>query len=154
MHNAPAWSEIMSELRRGPDPLLSEDLALISKERVYKLDESPFRDPQEPEGHIATVASSNAVRSDNPFHEAQIPLRKTIAFDMEGAALYEVAANFLHTQALMVKGVSDYGDKDKDDSYHGYASAVSALYMLSLVREYVTSQRIQSLRGAGHQPAS
>ena len=56
----------------------------------------------------------------------------------------------------MVKGVSDYGDKDKDDSYHGYASAVSALYMLSLVREYVTSQRIQSLRGAGHlaNPAS
>ncbi len=148
MRHAPAWREIVSELRKEPVLLLNEDLALVNKDRVYKLDEFPFRDPQEPECYIAPVASSHAVHSDNPFSEAQIPLRKTLAFDMEGAALYEVAANFPHTWALMVKAVSDYGDKDKDDSYHDYASAISALYMLNLIRAYMISERIQEFRGA------
>lgn len=120
---------------------------LINKERVQSLEGFPFRDPQEPERYIATMASSNAVRSDNPFKEAQNPLRKTLAFDMEGAAFYEVATHFPPVQALVVKGVSDYGDKDKDDSYHNYASAISALYLLSLIREYVTTERIQGLHG-------
>lgn len=145
---APSWREIVSELQKEPTPLLSEDLALINKERIYLLDEFPFQDPEEPGCYIATVASSSAVRSDNPFSEAQIPLRKTLAFDMEGAALYEVAAGFPHVQALMVKGVSDYGDREKDDTYHQYASTVSALYMLSLISNYATSQRIHGLREA------
>ncbi len=147
MLHAPAWREIVSELRQEAIPLLNEDLALLSKDQVYKLDEFPFRDPREPELHIAPVASSHAVRSDNPFSEAQIPLRKTLAFDMEGAALYEVAAGFPHTRALLVKAVSDYADSSKDDSYHDYASAISALYMLDLIRAYVISGRIQGFRG-------
>jgi hypothetical protein len=42
----------------------------------------------------------------------------------------------------LVKGVCDYADADKDDTYHRYAAEVSAMYMLCFIREYVTSARI------------
>jgi nucleoside phosphorylase len=41
----------------------------------------------------------------------------------------------------VVKGVSDYADSDKDDTYHQYAASVSAAYMLSFLKEYVTRER-------------
>jgi len=85
------------------------------------------------------------VRSDNPFSEIRIPVRDTVAIDMEGAAFYRTVAEFSGMRSLLVKGVSDYADSDKDDSYHKYAATVSAAYMLSFIREYVTGERIPEL---------
>ncbi len=98
--------------------------------------------PMEPECHIGAIASGNAVRSDRPCDRIQFPLRNTLAIDMEGAAFYRTVADFPDILALLVKGVSDYADSNKDDSYHRYASAISAMYMLAFIQEYVTSERI------------
>lgn len=97
---------------------------------------------QPPRRHIAPIASSSAIRSDNPFSEIQVPVRGTIAVDMEGAAFYRAAQDFPGISSLLVKGVSDFADSSKHDNYQEYASAASAIYALSFIREYVTHELI------------
>jgi len=88
------------------------------------------------------MASGNAVRRDDPFQEIQAPVRGAIAIDMEGAAFGRVMSSYPTIPWLIVKGVSDYADADKDDSYHDYAMHASALYALSFLQAYVTYERL------------
>ncbi|HVB23470.1 MAG TPA: hypothetical protein VNG51_16145 [Ktedonobacteraceae bacterium] len=99
------------------------------------------RDAQLPGLHIAPVASSYAVRSDNPFEEICTFVRTTTAIDMEAATFYRTVSGFPEVRALFVKGVSDYADGEKNDSYHEYASATSAAYMTRFIQEFVTTKR-------------
>src|SRR6266496_5943391 len=63
-----------------------------------------------PDLHIASMGSTNSVRSDNPFDQIRIPVRGAIALDMEGAAFYRAVEEFPGMRSLLVKGVSDYAD--------------------------------------------
>jgi nucleoside phosphorylase len=148
--HVPDWRSIVRELRKGPDAYLTSERMLKDQSRVYELrygDEIfPFKDPKQPNVHIAPIASGSAVRSDDPFKEIRVPVRGTLAVDMEGATFYRTLAEFSNIHFLLVKGVSDYADSDKDDSYRQYASRVAALYMLSFIREYVTSSRLPELQ--------
>src|SRR6266700_6641065 len=59
---------------------------------------------------------------------------------MEAATFYRAFGAASHIHALVVKGVSDYGDGSKNDAYHEYAAQASAVYLLSFIQEYVTEQ--------------
>lgn len=143
---APDWRRIINELQQGPNPLLTPALALRERSRIeqlrYGLHPFPYTDPQEARCHIKPMASGSAVRSDSPFKDIQIPVRGTVAVEMEGAAFGRVTASVPGLRWLVVKGVSDYADSDKDDSYHQYASVASSLYLLCFLQEYVTDERI------------
>lgn len=143
---APDWRRIVYELQAGPDPYLTRDGTLRDISRVYELrygeEVFPYKDPVLPSIHIAPMASGSAVRSDNPFADVQIPVRGTVAIDMEGAAFYRTIADFPAIRFLLVKGVGDYADNDKDDSYHEYASSAAAAYTLCFIKEYVTASRM------------
>lgn len=91
---------------------------------------------------ITSMASSSAVRRDNPFQEIQVPVRGAVAIDMEGAAFGRVMQSYPTIPWLIVKGVSDYADVTKDDTYHTFAMRASALYALSVLQAYVTSERL------------
>ena len=99
-----------------------------------------------PNCYIAAMASGNAVRGDNPFEQVQRVVRNAIAVDMEGAAFYRCVAEFPGIRSLLVKGVCDYGDGDKDDTFHSYAASASALYALTFIREYVTASLLPRVR--------
>ena len=95
----------------------------------------------DPQCHIEVMASSMAVRSDNPFPRlASQYNRKTIGVDMEAATFYTALRDFPHMHGLVVKGVSDYGDPSKTDRYRDYARRASAVYALYFIQEYVTEQ--------------
>jgi nucleoside phosphorylase len=104
------------------------------------------RETQPSKLHIAPVASGHTVRGDNPFEEICLFVRTTAALDMEAVTFYRTLAGFPGVRSVFVKGVSDYADGEKNDSYHDYASAVSAAYILSFVKEYLTSDRILGWR--------
>ncbi|HVB24389.1 MAG TPA: TIR domain-containing protein [Ktedonobacteraceae bacterium] len=143
--HAPHWKMLFSELQKGPDPYVNPDGSLYQKETVQKLYRTadfPFKDPLTPRRHLVPMASGSAVRSDRPFEEIRTPVRGAIALDMEGATFYRTVVEFPDTRSLLVKGVSDYADPDKDDSYHQYAAAVSSDYILCFIRAYVTSTRM------------
>jgi nucleoside phosphorylase/transcriptional regulator with XRE-family HTH domain len=92
--------------------------------------------------HIKAMASGNAVRADNPFKDVQAPVHGTIAIDMEGAAFGLVMSRHPLIPWMVVKGVCDYADRDKNDAYHAYAAQASALYALSFIGAYVTNERM------------
>src|SRR6266568_302466 len=92
--------------------------------------------------HIKAMASGSAVRADKPFQDVQAPVRGTVAIDMEGAAVGLVTSRHPLTRWLIVKGVCDYADQTKNDSYHDYAARASASYALSFIRAYVTNERL------------
>jgi nucleoside phosphorylase len=90
--------------------------------------------------HLKPMASGSAVRADHPFQDVLAPVRGTVAIDMEGAAFGLVMSRHPLIPWLVVKGVCDYADGEKNDLYHGYAARASALYALSFVQKYVTSE--------------
>ena len=93
--------------------------------------------------HIKAMASGSAVRADHPFEEIRVPVRGTVAIDMEGAAFGLVMSRHRPSIPwLVVKGVCDYADQSKNDLYHDYAARASALYALSFIQAYVTNERL------------
>lgn len=147
--HAPNWRKIVSELQKGDSPYLTADRTIRDTTKVHALryggEKFPFTDPSDPECRIGPMASGSAVRRDDPFAGVQMVVYKTIAIDMEGAAFYRAVADFLDIRSLLVKGVADCADTDKDDSYHKYAAAASATYMLCFIKEYVTFNRMPRL---------
>lgn len=99
-----------------------------------------------PAVHIASLATLVTVRSDNPFEEICQLVRNTVGLDMEAVAFYRAVADFPGTRALLVKGVSDFADGQKNDEYHPYASAVSAVYMLRFIQEFLHTDRFSLQR--------
>ncbi len=97
--------------------------------------------------HLKPMASGNAVRSDRPFEDVRVPVRGTVAIDMEGAAFGLVMSRHPLIPWLVVKGVCDYANRDKNDAYHDYTARASALYALSFIRAYVTNERLPRLNG-------
>src|SRR5260221_7832696 len=95
--------------------------------------------------HIKPLASGSAVRADSPFEEVRAPVRGTVAIDMEGAAFGLVMSRHPRIPWLVVKGICDYADQEKNDAYHSYAARASALYALSFIRAYVTDERLPPL---------
>jgi nucleoside phosphorylase len=57
--------------------------------------------------HIKPMASGSAVRADEPFEEVPVPVRGTVAIDMEGAAFGLVMSRHPQIPWLVVKGVCD-----------------------------------------------
>jgi hypothetical protein len=58
---------------------------------------------------------------------------------MEGESFYRTVSSFSGLHSLVVKGVCDYADSDKNDEYLVRAAKVSAEYMVCFIKEYVTS---------------
>jgi hypothetical protein len=88
------------------------------------------------------MASGSAVRADHPFEDVQAPVRGTVAIDMEGAAFGLVMSRHPQIPWLVVKGICDYADRTKNDTYHDYAARASALYALTFIQKYVTNERL------------
>jgi nucleoside phosphorylase len=151
---APDWKKIVYELQMDSqkgknDAYLTPEKSLKDPARVRALktgkDVFPFKDAEHPAVYVAPIASGSAVRADNPFADIRVPVRDTRALDMEGAAFYRVLQEFGSIHYLLVKGVCDYADKEKDDSYHDYAGRISARYLHAFLREYVTSSRFPDI---------
>jgi nucleoside phosphorylase/tetratricopeptide (TPR) repeat protein len=102
--------------------------------------------------HIKAMASGSTVRADNPFEDVRVPVRSTVAIDMEGAAFGLVMSRHPLIPWLIIKGVCDYADGNKNDLYHEYTARASALYALSFIRAYVTNERLP--RSDGPSPSS
>src|SRR6266699_3570473 len=114
------WKPLVARLKRPPHP-------------------SEQRKRRKIACHIKAMASGSAVRADNPFEDIRAPVRGTVAIDMEGAAFGLVMSHHPLIPWLVVKGICDYADRDKNDDYHDYAARASALYALSFIRHYVTN---------------
>jgi hypothetical protein len=64
--------------------------------------------------------------------------RKVIAIDMEAIAIFKVKG--ITCPRIVIKSVSDFGNEEKDDSFHRYASHTSAAFLLHTIINYFCKQ--------------
>ncbi|CAG9983193.1 unnamed protein product [Clonostachys byssicola] len=83
------------------------------------------RDPRptlEPKVHYGRIASGNQVIKDAGFRDEQAEKLNAICFEMEAAGVVNALP------CLVIRGISDYCDDQKNDVWQEYAAATAAAY--------------------------
>lgn len=88
----------------------------------------------------AKLASGTKVIGDRPTAMSLKNIDRNIkAVEMEGSGV-GAAAHVLGRDFLVAKAICDYADENKDDSWHSYASRVSAEFVHEMIRSMVSDQ--------------
>ena len=93
--------------------------------------------------HVASMASGSQIIEDEKIWAFVSPaMRKTLALEMEGAALGELAhrQQQYELDAVVMKGVMDFADHGRDDHFKQFAARASAECLLWFLRERVPTQ--------------
>lgn len=133
----PDWREVIQRLReqkllkKNAIELTQKAIKQIENERLEYLQEQHYKDPLNPKVHIGVIASGSNVQKDPQlFQRLEKVQRKTLGVEMEGAAIGAVA-EIHEIPMIVVKGVQDYADPDKNDQFRAYAAEVSARFLLA-----------------------
>ncbi|MEU7945608.1 hypothetical protein AB0C50_13105 [Micromonospora taraxaci] len=125
-----AWQEHLAELAsnivfRRPPP--ETDILLDITGAPIPHPDEPDRQGAAPKVFHGIIGSSNTLLRNARVRDrlaGQFDLR---AFEMEGAGAAEAMWQFGKSY-LVVRGICDYGDRIKNDTWHGYAAAAAAAY--------------------------
>ncbi|KFA70574.1 hypothetical protein S40285_09257 [Stachybotrys chlorohalonatus IBT 40285] len=99
----------------------------INCDRSQTIDRSP-RQSQHPVIHYGLIASGDRVlKSSMKRSEAIRGLGDVLCFEMEAAG---IATDF---PCIVIRGISDYADSHKNDSWHHYAAAAAAACVKELL---------------------
>ncbi len=162
----PSWERVLERLTSEglvelePYPRLTADgLAELRRMRTLRLLTEPRPDRPEPLLEIGSFATAPfVVEDDRIFDElAAMKDRKVLALDMEAAAFIEAALSKApQLPTVVMKGVSDFADSEKDDGSRSYAKTAAAraflafaMYALPLIgdeRPKVIGELIQTLQ--------
>lgn len=96
------------------------------------------RRPNRPIVHLANIGSANILLKDSTLREKLRVRHKIRAVEMEGSGIADAAWTF-NSGYLVIRGICDYCDMDKDNKWQRYA-AVSAAGYAKLVVEYALSE--------------
>jgi len=137
----PNWTDVVTRL---------EKKGLISLESRLHLTDSGRRHLQSlrdlyPDGlppersrakaHVVPMATGSKVMEDEEiFPTIHCYARKTLGIDMEGSAIAAVAEIEGVPHSLVVKGVQDHADRDKDDRFRGYAIEAAYKFLTAFLR--------------------
>lgn len=146
----PDWTLVLERLRKRG---LIDDKGLITPAGSDRAGELHLQFNGRPrltppfQVHVAPIATGSAVIEDDKiFSHLGQSMRKVLGLDMEASAL-GAAGEFIRVPVIVAKGVSDFGDPDKDDRYRIFAARASAEYLVLLMRN-----SIDLLHGISHEP--
>lgn len=137
----PAWSAAITRLRslkyvksKGPLALTISGKGHIEEVHLHNRGSLPSAPAWSV--HVAPIATGNSVMRDPQlFDNLSDSMRTVLGVEMEAAAIAAVA----HAQKLrwlVMKGVMDHADHDKDDQLKLFAARASAECLLRFLREY------------------
>lgn len=135
----PAWKEAIARLRKL-ELVTSSGLALTAKGRVHieelRLLHPDGRPTQPPfRVRVAPIATgSSVVRDQRIFERLSESMRKVVGLEMEAAAIGAIA-HISDIRMLVMKGVMDHADEDKDDGFKSFAARASAECLICFLRE-------------------
>ncbi|KAL5600475.1 hypothetical protein FOVSG1_008287 [Fusarium oxysporum f. sp. vasinfectum] len=96
------------------------------------IDRTPRQEPMEDvEVHYGTIASGNTLMKDAFKRDELASKAGILCFEMEAAGLMD------GFRCLVIRGICDYSDSHKNDSWQGYAAMTAAVYakqILSRIR--------------------
>ncbi|MEA5512241.1 hypothetical protein VB715_20935 [Crocosphaera sp. UHCC 0190] len=113
--------------------ITSEGKKHLEEDRFYFPD-SPQPDPQF-RIHLGTIGTGTGVIQDpSIWDKITAYQRKTIGLEMEGEAIGIVSEIQEIDYMIFVKGVCDYADEFKDDSFHDFAAKASAAFLIDFLK--------------------
>ncbi len=101
---------------------------LVSRERS----KSP---PGVPTIHFGIVASGDSVMKSGEDRDREASRHGLIAFEMEGAGVWEIFPN-----CLVIKGVCDYADSHKSKSWQAHAAATATATLKAVLENWETGK--------------
>lgn len=118
----------------------SDSFQLTSKGK-QKLEEDQFLFPDSPKAdpqfsiHLGPIGTGTAVIQDSSiWNKIADYQRKIIGLEMEGEAIGIVSEIQEIEYMIFVKGVCDYADEFKDDSFHHFAAKASAAFLIDFLK--------------------
>ena len=99
----------------------------LASQRNYVSGKEYERKADEPHVLVGTIGSASTLLKDAAYRDALNASHGTIAYEMEGAGLAITAASY-NAGHLMVRGICDYADDHKDDTWQRYASVCAAAF--------------------------
>ncbi len=141
----PDWTDVLGRLEKRGLIVVEGGLRLTENGRKYVAslrDRFPDGYPSErdyPKVYVAPMATGGQVVEDEKlFPTIYQLLRKTLAIDMEGSAVAAVAEIEEVEHCLVVKGVQDHADPDKDDRFRDYAIEASYRFLVAFLRDQIS----------------
>ena len=136
----PTWQPAVQRLRQFKYVTAEGPLALTESGAAYIRDRLALNRNKLPEApawrhHVAPIATGNNVmRNPKLFDRLSDSDRDVLGVEMEAAAIGAIA----HARRLLwvvMKGVMDHADHDKDDSVKAFAARASAECLIAFLRE-------------------
>lgn len=136
----PAWPQTLTRLREYGHLEESSPLKLTKagEEYIQHLqDDNPDGLPAmpAPRVHVAPIATgSNVIRDERLFDRLSDSMREVLGVDMEAAAIGAIG----HARKLpwiVMKGVMDHADLDKDDAIKPFAARAAAECLIAFLRQ-------------------
>jgi len=135
----PDWSTVLTRLQQNGF-LSRRGLKLTKEGRGYLNDKKILHPDGFPDGptfdvHIGSIVSTNRVIAGASFFENLVRYTPyLLGLDIESGTIAEAAEHEGVEQVLVVKGVSDFADLEKDDRYRAFSAKTSARFLLGLIR--------------------
>ncbi|HEY0076942.1 MAG TPA: NB-ARC domain-containing protein, partial [Abditibacteriaceae bacterium] len=137
----PDWTSVVERLEKSGLVVLDSGLRLteLGRRHVANMqDRFPDGIPPErdyPRAYVAPMATgSRVVEDEDLFPTIHNDARKTLGVDMEASAVAAVAEIEQVQHCLIVKGVQDHADSDKDDRFRKYAIEASYRFLTEFLR--------------------
>lgn len=89
--------------------------------------------------HFGLVASGDSAMKSGEERDRAAEEDEVIAFEMEGAGIWEVFPN-----CLIIKGVCNYADSHKSKRWHAYAAATAAATTKAVLENWITETEYPS----------
>ena len=150
----PSYDALIQELvteglvqPRVDDPLTEKGKAYVNTER-FQNPKWPGLDPprRSTRVQVAPMAAGNAVQADPAlWEELSTFARKVLGVEMESYAVGTAAELHGIELALIMKGVMDHANRDKDDRFKSFAARASAECLIAFLRKYVAGNATRTL---------
>lgn len=134
------YAKVVTQLRElgflkktGPISLSSKGRKYIKEKVEIHLDGLPER--KDFAIHVGPIGSGTTVQRDpHIFDKLSEQMRKVIGLEMEASAIGAIA-HTLRKEMIVMKGVMDYADQDKNDNFKKFAARASAECLVAFLRQ-------------------
>jgi nucleoside phosphorylase len=143
----PDWTEVLKRLvDKG---LIEVDESLkLTEEGKRRVDEHKIRYPDgippeqdKPKTYVAPMGTVSQVKEDpDLFPTIARYMRKVLAVEMEAAAIGAVAEIENVDSCIIVNGVADYADHERDDHFRFYAIEASYRFLMTFLKKNLILQ--------------
>lgn len=105
--------------------------------------------------HVGPIGTGTAVVKDpDIFDKLSKSMRKTIGLEMEAATIGAIAHLHEVERMIVMKGVMDFADPEKNDNFKAFAARASAECLLAFLRENLRSPAPREAEPQGSAPAA